>query len=500
MFVVVVVFGSGTDYCLFITSRYKEEVFAVSGRDAADRPARERAMTLAWQATAKAVTASAATTICGLALMALAVFRAFQKAGPSVAVALAVGCLASLTLAPAVLLLLGRAAFWPAASGGGGESLTDRLWARLARLVTSRPGLIAALVVVLLALPAAQALRAHPTHNIFDELSDHWSSVRGFRILERDYTPGTLGPATLLIQSREPLHNDRGWQDLAGLSAAIAAHPLVAEVIHPARPLGNAGPTYKSPDDVPDTSLDAIERYFFSADRRAARLEILFCRGPYTDAAVAAARDLQDLARQWAARSSARVEKVMLAGPSSTIADIKDVAGRDFAVVTGAVLGAIYLILVVLLRRPVLSVILLLGTALSFATALGAADLLFVHALGQPGLDWKVKFFLLVLLVAVGVDYNIYVCTRIEEERRHRPLDDAVRTALARTGGIVSACGVIVAGTFASMVAGSLSLTVQLGFALTLGILVDTFLIRPLLVPAAALMLARFSERRRAAT
>ena len=149
-------------------------------------------------------------------------------------------------------------------------------------------------------------------------------------------------------------------------------------------------------------------------------------------------------------------------------------------------------------REPVLGVLLVFGTLLSFTAALGVADLVFVKWLGQSGLDWKVKFFLLVLLVAVGVDYNIFVCTRIEEERRRRPLVEAVRTALARTGGIVSACGVIVAGTFASMMAGTLSLTVQLGFALAFGILVDTFLIRPLVVPAVALMLARVSERRKA--
>ena len=499
MFVVVVLFGSGTDYCLFIISRYREESESLpaAGPDGlAGRADLGRAMGRAWFGTAAAIAASALTTMAGLSLMALAVFRAFQKAGPSVAVALGVGCAASLTLAPALYLLAGRLLFWPGRHGAA-RDLSGDLWHRVAAGVTRRPGLVTLAVLAALALPSIHSLGVRPTHNIFDELSDRWDSVRGFEILKAGYTPGSMGPATLLVEADVPLDDGDGWALLGTLAEAADADPAVADVLWPGRPLGGTGSAYGSLDDVgSDETVERIERYFFSADARAARFEILFFEGPYTDASVAAARRLREAART-AAAESPHVQRVVLAGPSSTIADIKEVARRDFRVAAAAVLAAVYVILLVVLRRPVLGLFLIGGTVLSFMTALGVADLVFVGLLGAPGLDWKIKFFLLVLLVAVGVDYNIYVCTRIRQERARRPLDEAVGVALERTGGIVSACGIIVAGTFASMIAGTLSLTVQLGFALAVGILVDTFLVRPLAVPAVALMLARITERRR---
>jgi len=497
MFVVVIVFGSGTDYCLFVIARYREEAGQLLAAGEDHRPAFGQAIRRAWVSTAPAIAASALTTMAGLSLMSLAVFRAFQKAGPSVAVALGVGCLASLTLAPALYLLAGRAIFWPARRGSAAKPLSGSLWRRIAELVTRRPGWVTAMVVLVLVLPSAHSLRTRPTHNIFDELSDRWDSVRGFEILKTGYSPGTMGPATLLVEAGQELDTGDGWLLLGRLARRIEEHPMVAEVIHPGQPLGLDGPTFDSLDDVAtEDALQRIEDYFFSADARAARIEVLLTDSPYSDASVVAARELRESAREVAA-DVPMARNVVLAGPSSTIADIKEVARRDFRVVTAAVLLAVYVILLVVLRRPVLGLFLIGGTVLSFLTALGVADLVFVGLLGEPGLDWKIRFFLLVLLVAVGVDYNIYVCTRIRQERARRPLDEAVRTAMERTGGIVSACGIIVAGTFASMIAGTLSLTIQLGFALALGILVDTFLVRPLMVPAVALMLARITERRR---
>ncbi|MBN2581740.1 MAG: MMPL family transporter, partial [Planctomycetes bacterium] len=449
-----------------------------------------------------AIAASALTTMAGLSLMCLAEFRAFQRAGPSLAVALGVGCVASLTLAPALYLLAGRLLFWPGRKDTAARVLTGGLWDRIAAAVTRRPMVATVLVLVVLAAPSVASLSARSTHNIFDELSGGWSSVRGFEILRQEFSPGTMGPMTVLVEARSPdatLEDEDAWVAMMHLADRLADDPMVENVYSPIQPLGHGTSRYESLDDLDTESMlmQGIEKNYFSADLRAAKMMVLLKEGPYTDASVEAARRLQGIADQAASEANCPFD-VGIAGPSSTIADIKDVSHRDFIVVTAAVLAAVYVILLVVLRRPVLGLFLIGGTVLSFMTALGAADWVFVRWLGEPGLDWKVKFFLLVLLVAVGVDYNIYVCTRIAQERRKRPLDEAVRTALSRTGGIVSACGIIVAGTFASMIAGNLSLMIQLGFALAVGIMVDTFLVRPLLVPAIALMLARVAERRHA--
>lgn len=496
MFVVVIVFGSGTDYCLFVIARYKEEVAASSGRLLG------QAMHRAWRGTAGAIAASAMTTIIGLSLMCLAEFRAFAKAGPSVAVALSVGCLASLTLAPSLCLLAGRSLFWLAPKAGDDTHRAEHFWARVARVVTAHPLRVTVLVLAVLAGPSLLSLGAQPTHNIFDELSDQWSSVRGFELLRTRYTPGTMGPATLLIEADRPLDDGEGWDLLARLVERLRdiksadGTEMVAEILHPGLPVGFGGPRYETLDDVDDPDqLDAVMNFFYADKARAARLVILMGEGPYTDNSVAAANAIRRVATEVVA-DVPWVRGVRLSGASSTIADIEVVARQDFRITTAAVLIAVYVILLVVLRRPVLGLFLIGGTVLSFMTALGLADLVFVEGLGAPGLDWKIKFFLLVILVAVGVDYNIYVCTRIRQEMKIRPLEEAVRVAVSRTGGIVSACGVIVAGTFASMIAGNLSLMIQLGFALAVGILVDTFLVRPLMVPAVALMLSRLRRRR----
>ncbi|NLX57953.1 MAG: MMPL family transporter [Phycisphaerae bacterium] len=494
MLVVVILFGSGTDYCLFIIARYKEA--AAAGGTLGE------AMASALRGTGAAILASALTTMAGLSLMCLAEFRAFQKAGPSIAVALGVGCLASMTLAPALYLLAGRLLFWPARGGPAARSLTGGLWQRLAAAVTRRPMAATVLVLAILAAPSAASFTAATSYNIFDELSGGWSSVRGFEILRRDFSPGTMGPLTVLVRAPDGkgnlLDDAAAWSAMGRLADRLAADPMVENVFWPGQPLGLNTVRYPTPADLARSGLilRAVRANYYTDDRTAAKMTVLLREGPYADASIDAAGRLRHVAELAAADPEAPLETA-IAGPSATLADIRDTSRRDFVVVTAAVLIAVYLILLVVLRRPVLGLFLIGGTVLSFTAALGAADWVFVRWLGETGLDWKVRFFLLVILVAVGVDYNIYVCTRIAQERRRLPLDEAVRVALERTGGIVSACGLIVAGTFASMIAGNLSLMIQLGFALAVGILVDTFLVRPLLVPAIALMLARADERRR---
>jgi RND superfamily putative drug exporter len=182
--------------------------------------------------------------------------------------------------------------------------------------------------------------------------------------------------------------------------------------------------------------------------------------------------------------------------------DLKRVTANDEQRMYVLVTLGVYIILVVLLRRPGISLYLIATVVLGYLASLGLTDLVF-HALHRgpspwSGLDWTVGFFLFVILVAVGEDYNILLMARvIEEERKHGTVE-GTRRAVAHTGGIISSCGLIMAGTFGSMLTGSLTSLRELGFALGLGILLDTFLVRPILVPAFVVLIDRIKIRRRA--
>jgi RND superfamily putative drug exporter len=182
---------------------------------------------------------------------------------------------------------------------------------------------------------------------------------------------------------------------------------------------------------------------------------------------------------------------VQLVGATAEMADIRAVTQRDFYRVAALSLSAVFAIVVVLLRDLLLAAFMVASTVLSYLATLGATSWFFTACLGVTGLDWKVEVFLFVVMVAVGQDYNIFLAARLAEESLTADVRTAARLAVVRTGGVISSAGVIMAATLGSLAAGDLLLLVELGFAFALGMLVDTFLVRPLLLPTFAVLTGR---------
>jgi RND superfamily putative drug exporter len=528
IFIVVILFGAGTDFCLFLIARYKEEL--QRGLDPADAIAR------ALGRVGGALAASAMTTILGLGAMVFADFGKFRNSGPTIAFCLAVGLAASLSLAPAMLRGAGRLVFWPfgwkharessetrgnAVARGEADSQSQTFrgfWEWLSRQIVRRPGaiLVGSLLVM---LPLAhRGLGIEVTYDFLSELQPERSSVRGTQLLRRHFPAGETGPMTILafheaggLDGSEPTRErirrlaqslyDLQYVDSQGRSSrpVTSVRSLVEPLGEPPQRFGfmsglrkglvrghhRTKSTYlaQSPDYAGKlTRLDVVTRYDpFSAES----IRLLDC--------------LED--HLWSLHDNPKSEwcgaEFYFIGTTAGIRDLKRVTTSDLILIQQLVPIAVLAVLVVLLRRAWISVYLILTVLLGYYVSIGSTEWFFSWLYGETfvGLDWKVPMFLFVILIAVGEDYNIYLATRVFEEQAKREPVEGLRVALVRTGGIITSCGVIMAGTFASMTTGTLRATTELGVALAFGVMLDTCIIRTILVPAFLVIWARRLER-----
>lgn len=503
IYVVVVLFGAGTDYCLFLLARFREELrIAKSPRDALGETLGR---------VGGAVTASAGTVMCGLGMMVFAEFGKFRYSGITVAISLFVALCAALTLSPALLRVLGHRINRPLRARG-----TVTYWDRLSGWLAARPGVILLTSVALL-LPLA-VIGTHPqiTYDLLSELAPDRLSRRGMAAIQRYFNDGELSPVTVLLDARQtpgapidfaskPVKEaiqqlEDGLRQLTWKSGNTTGR--VAEVRSLTNPLG----TSPEPSAGAGTLSGVIQflqsevarDYYVSSqpgfDKRVARIEVVFNSNPFSGVSLDGLPHVEQKVRELLKPPSplAGVQPV-LAGFTAETRDLRTVTVGDQFHVDTLVIAGIFVILVVLLRRPGVCFYLVATVVFGYLVTLGTTEVVFrtLAALsGQEfqGLDWKVPLFLFTILVAVGEDYNIFLMSRVKEEQAAHGPTEGIRRALAQTGGIISSCGVIMAGTFISLMSGSLMTLLQLGFALGFGVLLDTFVVRPVLVPAFMLL------------
>ncbi len=480
----------------------------------------------ALRGTGPAIVASAGTVAAGLALMCLAQFKVFSTAGPAVATSVVVSCIASLTLTPALAYLTGPTTFWPRLHSGrpGAKDRSGRFWNRLAAFTVRRPLLI---LVIGLAVLAPLAVYGWSQEVVYDTLADlpaDRPSVRGAEMFRRHFPRGEMSPVRVLVRTEQPL-GEADWARVAmAVDARLKDRPRVQEtrsLVHPlgrdkwieVRPLAfrvraefSADLLDEGKDNVLKALLNRRLRRLFAEevapryiarDCRAALWEVAIDLPSYSNQALNELGPLADAIGQAVESVPAAAQaapRVMLAGDTAQMRDVRQVTDRDFWVVGGLVVGAIILIVVLLIRDLPVALFVMVATILTYGAALGLTAWGFRAAFGTPGPDWKVEFFLFVILVAVGQDYNLFMLTRIVEERRFAPLRAATGSAIARTGAIISCCGLIMAATLGSLASSPLRLLQELGAAFVIGLLLDTFLVRPLMVPAFVLLFRRMDR------
>jgi RND superfamily putative drug exporter len=514
VFAVVLLYGAGTDYCLFLISRYREEL--AQGHEL------RQAIQGAVGHVGGALTASAGTVVWGLGLMVFAEFAKVRCAGPAIALSLVVALLASLTLTPALLTLCGRRVFWPGQLPTRADLGHGSFWDRASRLVVARPVLILVSCLVVLVPLAVVGYRLKSNYKPMGELRPSAESIRGLDAVRRRFPPGETGPITVLLTSSTDWETPEGRRVLSHLSRGFGFLENVAEVRSLTQPLGVPlppvphlpqteskglfGGLLKSVQQNVDETREQTERNsrdFYLATlpdapdgrKYVTRLDVVLHSDPFAPQSC----DTLDLIQTWL-RDELPRKAVGLGGIGAecygvtvNARDLATVTEKDRGRVNFLVLGGILVILVVLVRRLWLAVYLLATVLVSYLAALGATALAGTLWAGRPldQVDWRVPFFLFTILVAVGEDYNILIIDRFLKERKRRGTDEGMGRALARTGSTITSCGLIMAGTFATLMFGGLGTLVQCGFALACGVLLDTFVVRPFLVPSFTLLVWR---------
>ncbi len=466
-------------------------------------------MTNALAHVGEALVGSAMTTILGLGTMLFADFGKYRNSGPAIAICLAVTLAACLTLAPALMRAMSRFVFWPfapvpkpASAETDEETGRDnRLWQRISRGILARPGSILVVSLLVMAPLAYRGWTVSVTYDLLEELPADRASVVGTNLLKRHFPAGDMAPITVLVeQPGADFEGREGTKQIANLTKLLYNTNGVESVRSLTEPLGDR------PGAIRLAKLAVLRHprtkalYLAQSPELAGhvtRFDVISHYDPFSLQAVELVDRIDDRLQQLAEDETSPWygASFTYTGTTAGIRDLRAVTLSDQALIQRLVVIAVLGVLIVILRRPLICAYLIVTVLFSYLVTIGATELVF-SSLYEPftGLDWKVPIFLFVILTAVGEDYNIFLVTRVLEEQRRHGLLEGLRVAVVRTGGIITSCGVIMAGTFISMTFGSLRGILELGFALSLGVLLDTLVVRPVLVPAFLALLYQWRQ------
>jgi putative drug exporter of the RND superfamily len=444
---IVLMFGVGTDYSLLLVSRYREELRRIEDK--------HEAMGRALSRTGPTILASGLTVALAMLVLILADTRLTSSLGPVAAIGVGCAMIAGLTLLPALLTIFGRVGFWPRRAvvefDPGHPSIARQgLWRRFGDKVLERP-LPALVVTVVFFAGGALGLAAYKvdysTTNFFKESVD---SVAGFDVLRQSFPAGTLAPTTVLVES-------------SGEAVSRADVATAVQRLDQVNGVARATPTGLR-----------------SKNGRFASINVILEGDPYKESTL----DLVPKMRDSVADLGPEVHGLVGAG-SAIQYDYDQAIRSDLKLIVPIALAVIALILALLLRSLIAPLVLIASVILSFFCTLGLSILFIRYVVGDAGLDASLPTFAFIFLVALGIDYTIFLMARVREESRRHGTREGMLRALAATGPVITSAGVILAGTFSVLMTLPVTYTFDLGFMVALGILLDTFIVRTIMVPAA---------------
>ena len=573
-YLVVTLFGIGTDYCLFMVSRFKEEL---QHNDAG------QAIQLAMRRIGPVILASATTVIVALLCLGISRFGMNRTSGFILAIGVAITLLAGLTLTPALISLFGQKLLWPGHLKGKQRG-TTAIWRRVGQGLTRWPVAFIVPLIVVLALPYLALPKMGFSANLLSQMPKTMGSVEGYNLMKEHFHTGELSPlyvviekpagdltTTASLETLKRLGTDlKSVEGLTAVRSFSSPAPALLELSNQIRALGqtlspasltqmqifqSAGQSLTDiavhyPGITQSTNFQStvsalnkisglagqlkggtaanlpavltqvqpliagiadglaalssefglqmespfsawLKSSYFAEDGHYARLEVVLAGDPYsTDSIAAVARVRSSIEHSLGGLSGVRF---YVGGTSASQADILAINNSDFIHVLILAIIGIMLVTALLLRSLIAPFYMIVTVLFNFGATLGIATWLFLDVLKQSSLIYMLPIFVFVILVAVGSDYNIFLVSRIREEAHRRPLKEAILKSVTNTGGVITSCGVILAGTFATLTTASLQMVFQVGAAIGIGVLIDTFLVRALLIPSLAVLAGRWN-------
>ncbi|MEH7382728.1 MMPL family transporter [Bacillus sp. JJ1533] len=447
----ILLFAAVIDYSLFVFSRFREELKSYENK--------YDAMRAAMKEVGMPVFFSGGTVLAAMLVLFFADLGDYQNFAPTFATTMVIIMIASITLVPALFTLFGRKSFWPKVPKVGDEKVKDHsFWSKIGRQVVKKPGLYVSIVGIFLFVSAANMFNLTYEFDTMKSFPEDMPSRQGYELIEEKFAKGELAPSTVLYEGENAISQE----EQESLRKELLAQDLVTEV----RINGTA------------------------EDNRVLNFSLTFEEGPYDVKTMDAMENMINNSESILANTNLDGD-LYFAGETATKVDDRSTNNRDVILIV--ILETILIFgLLIVLTKSFKMPIYMMGTILvSFLAALGLGIFLTNLFFNIDTVANRVPLYAFVFLVALGIDYNIMLISRFQEERRNHSVNEAVQIAVAKTGGVISSAGIILAATFAVLMTQPVQLLFVFGFIVAVGILLDTFLIRGVLLPGLIVLLEK---------
>jgi RND superfamily putative drug exporter len=567
-YMVVTIFGVGTDYCLFIISRFREQI---------THEDHKKGINVTMRRMSPIIIASAITVIIAFLCLSVSRFGMTRTSGLALAIGIAITLLIGLTLVPALMALFGRHLFWPSKTIAKSQAKPKEKifgWEKTGNWISRHPLWTAIPIIVVLALPYFAMPRLSLSANILTQLAADEESTQGLNVIRDHFAMGELSPLTLLIQSKDGrLLTADSLQSLDKVAKSLTTAPDIARVDYPSitgkqlittaaqvKGLGDMAGTpvfnmsmlsalqplsgklkgmalsypgvIKSPSfgktlgvltqilsatstqgmqgmlySLSETLttlgnefefngsgpfVDSLKAAYFSTDGSVATMNLVLTIDPYSNEASAAIPRIREAVAAAVDTSNLKSVQHYVGGETAIYADMLTTSNDDLTIVIIVTSIGILAVIIILLRSLLAPLYMVFTVLLNYGATLGITSWIFQQFFHYESLINMLPVFLFVILAAVGSDYNIFLVSRIREEAETKSLKDAVHHAVAHTGNVITSCGIILAGTFATLSSSSFPMVLEIGVAIAIGVIIDTFIVRALLVPSLAVICGRW--------